>query len=237
MDVRREEDREGYMLAQKYPELLDGIMAGAPALNVIPISVGGFWPQLVIRDADTYISNCEWAYFTKKTMEKCDMLDGFEDGMLMDPDDCRFDAISLIGENFDCDGQEVTVTASMAEVVRMIREGLCTPLGAEIWYGLTPSTNHATLANITISPDGVRSQYPVAEILLGSLVLPPSFDVSTITSTNYFALWAKTAVEWAWTVATDSPDLTALRNADTRLLTWHGIDNDIIPHQSTLGYC
>jgi hypothetical protein len=169
-------------------------------------------------------------------MEECDMLDGFDDGVLMDPDECNFDPGSLIGNKFVCDGQTVSVTDSMAEVVRKIRDGPRNPLGAKIWYGLTPGANHATLANITVSSDGVRRQYPVAEALLGSLLLPPGFNLSTITPTEYFALWAQASVEWSWTIATESPNLTALRDIGTKLLTWHGIDDDIIPHQSTLNY-
>ncbi|KAF2628485.1 tannase and feruloyl esterase [Macroventuria anomochaeta] len=228
--------RQGYMLAQKYPDLLDGIMAAAPALNLVSISMGGYWPQLVMKEADTYVSGCEFAYFTKKIMEACDMLDGIEDSVIMDPDGCKFDPGSLVGNEFVCDGQEVKVTASMADVVRKIRDGPRSPLGAQIWHGLTPGTNYATLANITITPGGVRSQGPIALPVLETLLLPPNFNLSSITPIDYFALWAQAAVEWSWTMATESTDLTALRDSGTKLLTWHGITDDVIPYQSTVEY-
>lgn len=228
--------RQGYLMAQKYPDLLDGIMAAAPALNLISISMSGFWPQLVMKDANTYISDCEFAYFTKEVMKECDMLDGFEDGVIMDPDECDFDPGNLVGNEFECEGQRIKITASMADVVRRIREGPRTPLGAQIWHGLTYGTNYATLANITTTPEGMRSQNPVELPVLKTLLLPSNFNLSSITLTDYFAIWAQAAAGWSWTLATESTDLTALRDSGTKLLTWHGTTDDIIPYQGTVDY-
>ena len=228
--------RQGYLIAQKYPGLLDGIMAAAPALNLISISMSGFWPQLVMKDANTYISECEFAYFTKEVMEECDMLDGFKDGVIMNSDECNFDPGNLVGNEFYCEGQKVKVTTSMVDVVRQIREGPKSPLGAHIWHGLTPGTKYATLANITTTPEGIRSQNPVELPVIKTFLLPSNFNLSSITLTEYFAMWAKAAAEWSWTLATESTDLTALRDSGTKLLTWHGTTDDIIPYQGTVDY-
>lgn len=48
--------RQGYMLAQRFPKLLDGIMAVAPALDLVSISMGDFWPQLVIRGQHLHVA-------------------------------------------------------------------------------------------------------------------------------------------------------------------------------------
>lgn len=228
--------RQGYMLAQRHPHLLDGIMAAAPALDLVSISMGGFWPQLMMKDAETYVSSCEFAYFTKRLMDACDMLDGFKDNVVMDPNACTFEPENLVGDEIDCDGQKTAVTASMADIVRKIREGPRSPLGAQIWHGLTPGTNYATLASITISPEGVRSPYPIALPVLDTLLLPPNVNLSSITLTDYFALWAQAAAEWSWTLSTEFTDLTALRDSGTKLLSWHGITDDIIPHEGTVKY-
>lgn len=99
--------RQGYMLAQRHPDLLDGIMAAVPALDLVSISMGGFWPQLVMRVAETYISPCEFVYFTQKVMETCDMSDGFEDGVVMDPDECDFEPEHLVGDLVTCDDRKL----------------------------------------------------------------------------------------------------------------------------------
>lgn len=121
--------RQGYMLAQRFSDILDGIMAAAPALNLVSIPMGGLWSQLVIKDINTYMSQCEFAYFTKKAMEECDPLDSFEDGVIIDPGDCKSDSERLIGNAFECDGRIVRVTTAMADVVRKIRDGPRSPLG------------------------------------------------------------------------------------------------------------
>lgn len=164
------------------------------------------------------------------------MLDGFKDGVVMNPEDCDFEPERLVGDKIVCDEQVTKVTTSMASVVRKIREGPQSPLGAKIWYGLAPGTNYATLANITINPDGVRSPYPVALPVLDTLLLPPNFNLSSLTPSDYFALWTQAAVDWGWTMFTEQADLRALRDSGTKLLSWHGITDDIIPHEGTVEY-
>ncbi|KAH7085441.1 feruloyl esterase B precursor [Paraphoma chrysanthemicola] len=228
--------RQGYLMAQKYPHLLDGIMAAAPALDLISITMGGFWPQLVMKDADTYMSNCEFGLFANKLIEGCDVLDGFVDGVIMEPDACPFEPETLIGHDFDCDGQTTQVTSSMASVVRKIIQGPHTPLGTQLGPGLSPGSNYAIIANISTTPSGTRTQNPIALPVLETLLLPPRFDLSTLTPIDYFALWAQASAHWSWALTTLSTDLTALRDAGTKLLSWHGMADEIIPYQHTLKY-
>lgn len=182
------------------------------------------------------MSQCDFAYFTTKTMEVCDGLDGSENSVIIDPSDCNFDPGSLAGHNFDCNGSTIKVTTAMADVVCKIRDGPRSPLGAKIWHGLTPGTNYASLANISISPEGARSGYPVALPLLEHVLLPSGVALSSLTLLDYFALWAQASAEWQWAIQTESIDLTALRDSGTKLLTWHGTTDDAIPHQSTVEY-
>jgi hypothetical protein len=175
------------MIAQRHPDLLDGIMAAAPALDLVFIFMGRLWPQLVMKKAEIYVSNCEF-YFTEKTTEACNMLNGFRDGVVMNSEGCNFRPERLVGDEIVCGVQRTTITASMATDVRKIRDSSRSPPGAKIWHGLTPGTNYATLANITISPDGVRSPLPVALPLIDAILLPPSGNLSSLTLTDYFAL-------------------------------------------------
>lgn len=198
--------------------------------------MGGFWPQLVMNDDKTYVSSCEIAYSTDKIMAACDMLDGYDDGILMNPEDCEFEPERLVGNEIACDRQKTTITASMATAVRKIREGPRSPLGAKIWHGLTSGTNYATLANITIGPNGTRSAYPIALPVVDTLLLPPVVNLASLTPTDYFVLWAQPSVEWGWALFTESTDLTALRDSGAKLLSWHGITDDIIPHEGIIEY-
>lgn len=120
--------RQGYMLAQQYPNLLDGILANAPAIGLTKLLVAEFWPQLVMKEEGRWMSTCEFSYFRQKAMESCDMIDGVSDGVISELDQCDFDPLHLVGQVFYCeDDEEVEVTESMANIVRRIQEGPRTP--------------------------------------------------------------------------------------------------------------
>jgi homoserine acetyltransferase len=48
--------RQGHMMAQRYPEQYDGILATAPAINWAQIMMGFYWPTAVMNDLGTHHS-------------------------------------------------------------------------------------------------------------------------------------------------------------------------------------
>lgn len=133
--------RQGYMLAQEYPDLLDGILANAPAIDATDLAMGTFWPQLVMKEAGTWMSSCQFDFFRQKAMEACDMLDGVSDGVISDPDVCDFDPLHVVGKTYYCNGEEAEVTMAMANIVSRIAEGPRTPFKGPLWHGFSPSTS------------------------------------------------------------------------------------------------
>ena len=227
------------MMAQRYPGLLDGILAVAPAIGATSVAMGSFWPQVLMIESGTFLSNCEFGWFTKKAIEKCDLLDGVRDGVITDPEACDFDPSAFVGEKFHCDGQEIQVTQTMAEIVRKTWEGPKTAFGTSIYPGLPHGASAEGIADINISPEGVRSPNPfaVASAYVKSLLLKdPSFNISKLTYESYFALWAQAEHQYAWLLDTDSTDLSGLKNAGTKLLSWHGINDEIISYENTIHY-
>ncbi|KAF2192967.1 tannase and feruloyl esterase [Zopfia rhizophila CBS 207.26] len=230
--------RQGYMMAQKYPDLLDGIMASAPSLSMTYLAMGDYWPQIVMQESRTWVSNCEFKWFAKKTMEACDMLDGVRDNVITDPEECTFDPQRLVGEKIQCDGKEVKITTAMADVVQKIFEGPKTPYGGRLWFGLPHGTDVQSLANISIAED-LRSANPfgISSAWLKYLVLKdPKFNLSKIDYGTYAALWTQANQEYDWILNADNADLTVFRKAGGKLLSWHGINDQLIPYTNTLQY-
>ncbi|KAF2117178.1 Tannase/feruloyl esterase [Lophiotrema nucula] len=229
--------RQGYMLAQQYPHLLDGILANAPAISMTHLALGSHWPQLVMQQSNTLLSGCEFDYFSKKIFEECDILDGANDGVIVDPEACLFQPSRLVGDKTKCDDKEVEITQEMADVVRKIQEGPRSPFGAPLWHGLAYGTDTNWLANVIVNPDGSRSANPISDPMIKYLVLKdPAFNVSTITYSDYVALWAQASYEYSWLQDADDVNLSSLQKEGTKLLSWHGISDAIIPYQNTVTY-
>jgi hypothetical protein len=231
--------RQGYAIAQKYPKLLDGILADAPGIGMTHFAMGNLWPHLVMKEAGLWMSHCELDFFHQKAMEDCDMLDGVSDGIISDPDVCDFDPLHIIGMTFYCDAREGQVTQAMAEIVRRIEEGPRTAFGRKIWHGLPVGTRKNYLASTTTSPGGVRLPipFPISSNFIQTLLLKdPSFNVTRISHEEYMALWAQASYEYSWLLDADEPDLTSFKEAGSKLLTWHGINDPVIPYYNTVQY-
>ncbi|KAF2200591.1 tannase and feruloyl esterase [Delitschia confertaspora ATCC 74209] len=219
--------REGYAMAQRWPGLVDGVMANAPVVSQASVAMGGFWGRVVMKDLGVEVGECEMEWFGERVMEACDGVDGVEDGVITDPEECRFDPYRLIGKKVQCDGKEVEITVQMAEGVQKILEGPQTPYGAPIWVGLAPGTDLTGRSGAVL----------LSELGLKYLVLKDvEFDVSAINYSSYTALWAQANREFDWLLGTDNPDLSAFQDAGGKLLTWHGLTDAIVPAANTIQY-
>ncbi|KAH7397388.1 tannase and feruloyl esterase-domain-containing protein [Pyrenochaeta sp. MPI-SDFR-AT-0127] len=233
--------RQGYAIAQRYPHLVDGILANAPAISFAHLVTGEFWPQLNMKLLDTYMSKCELDHYRAKTIEQCDMLDGVHDGILEDPEECNFDAQTIAHgrELFECDGKEVEFTPNMAKLVAKIHSGPRISKEVRLFHGLSYGVPLNTLANITISGDGIRSQHPfrISASWLKHLVLKdPTTNLNDLDISSYMALFGQASYEFGGLLNTDNPDLSALRASGAKMLTWHGIYDQMIPYQNTVAY-
>jgi pimeloyl-ACP methyl ester carboxylesterase len=227
--------RQGMAVAQKYPELLDGVLSIAPVISFVNVVMGALWPPVVMNMAKTYLSNCELEFFRYHAIKGCEAAEETKTGILEDPATCRHWLPSqLIGEKFECDGQQVTVTPAMAEVVQKIHDG-----PGDKFSGLDWGVPMTTLANITIDQNGVRSPNPFrisASWLRYAVLQDQLVDISSLDEKELFSLWVSAQTEFAGLLNTEDPDLSRLRDSGTKILSWHGIDDEMIPYQNSINY-
>jgi pimeloyl-ACP methyl ester carboxylesterase len=231
--------RQGFAVAQRYPGLLDGVLAAAPALKLLDVVLSGIWPIVAMQEAGTLVSNCEFDWLASKALEECDILDGAKDGVIGDPEACPFDPLSVIGQKMECSGHKVEVTGAMANVVRRVYQGPTTPFGINIFPGLPHGTPLNVFLNITIDSDGFRTlnDPAVLDVFPRAILLKdPTFNVSKLTTSEFLALWVQANEEYGWILDTDNSDLSAFRDIGAKLLSWHGISDPIIPYQNTVKY-
>jgi pimeloyl-ACP methyl ester carboxylesterase len=227
--------RQGFAIAQKYPELLDGILSVAPAISFVNVVMGALWPPVVMNEAETYLSSCELEYFRFYAIQGCETVEETRTGILQDPATCRhWLPTQLIGETFECDGQKVTVTQAMVEVVQKIHDG-----PGDKFPGLEWGVPMTTLANITINQSGVRSLNPFgisASWLRYAVLQDKPVDFSSLNEKDLDSLWVAAQAEFAGILNTEDPDLSKLRDSRTKVLHWHGIDDQMIPYQNSVNY-
>lgn len=110
--------RQGLMLAQRYPNLYDGILALAPAINMDQFVVAMYYVQHVMDRMRYYPFPCELEAFTQAAVNACDELDGLKDGVISLPGICEFDPETLVGNMFECEGEEKKFSKEGARVAK-----------------------------------------------------------------------------------------------------------------------
>ena len=90
--------RQGISAAYRYPDDFDGVIAGAPATGWNDlVGASAIWASHVAFKTRSFIPKEVWeTVVTPGILEQCDALDGRVDGMIANPDDCKFDPTTLL---------------------------------------------------------------------------------------------------------------------------------------------
>ena len=97
--------RQGLILAQRYPEDFDGIVAGAPALNNVSGRLRAIANVQALAKAPIPIGKLK--LLADRVYARCDDKDGLKDGLIDDPKRCEFQPardlpVCSSGDNADC---------------------------------------------------------------------------------------------------------------------------------------
>lgn len=123
--------RQGMMASQRFPELFDGIVVGAPAHRVTDASLDALAQTQLLASISPLasdgrpqlgaaLSGSDMKALGDGIIRSCDALDGLVDGMVSHPAQCKFDPASVqcVGPaNADC------LPADKVSVVRQMFEG------------------------------------------------------------------------------------------------------------------
>ena len=234
------------MMAQRYPTAYDGILALAPAINWVFLLGTIYWPQEIMNMLDYYPRPCELEYLTAAAIEACDELDGVKDGIISLPDLCNFDPRVLIGEINTCDSEENKVTWQAAAIAAGTWTGFTNQEGGRLWYGLfqdAPLTNlpGLTLADTTCTSEERSSctgaPFPPGEEWIRLFIeKDPDFDTSNLTYAEFVDVFYRSIEEYSSIINTADPDLSAFRDNGGKLLTWHGMADQLIMPNGTTSY-
>ncbi len=126
--------RQGLMAAQRYPADFDGIIAGAPAINLTRLSAWRLSREVNVLQSTT-VPQPKLRLVNRAALAACDALDGVVDDILADPRQCRFDPSTL-----QCPGADAAncLTAAQMAAVKSGYAAAATSTGEVIFPGLVP---------------------------------------------------------------------------------------------------
>ncbi|KAE9975277.1 hypothetical protein EG328_003246 [Venturia inaequalis] len=112
--------RQGIGNAQKFPADFDGIVAGAPALDMNNLISwrASFFPITGSTTSPDFVAPAVWSgLIHDEVLRQCDGLDGVRDGIIESPDLCKFQAEALLctpGKKINC------LTSKQVKIVKRV---------------------------------------------------------------------------------------------------------------------
>src|SRR5881296_77721 len=143
--------RQGFALAQRYPEELDGWLLGAPAVNYGRFRIAQIWGPIAMKElTGGPISSAKTAQATLSAITTCDAADGVIDGVIGEPRSCKFSArANVCGEPTapaaNC------LTPQEAAAIDLIWDGPRNTYGKQVFPGLERGAQISALNGATPS--------------------------------------------------------------------------------------
>lgn len=222
--------RQGLKMAQRYPQTYDGIVANAPAINWARFIVAEYWPQFTMNQLQSYPPQCVFNYITNATIAACDKIDGLVDGIISAPGLCTFDPHILIGQTVERGDYTTNITDNDATIGARTWQGPVTSTNESMWYGLLPGAPFIGLANTTCTRTNCTGNpFPIPPSWIDYFVLQmPDFDISSINQSTYEIIYALSVSFYENIMSTNNPDLFEFKSAGGKMITWHGLADQLI---------
>jgi feruloyl esterase len=222
--------RQGLVEASRFPEDFDGIVAGAPANPHIYLHAAGIELNMELRkNPQLPLTQPKAAALQKAIMDTCDGDDGVKDGILSNPEKCRFDPATLLCKGSDSD---TCLTAPQVDAVKRVFSDVKTRKGEIIWTGTVPGSELFYTPLLTkIDPNAPPSVMPLDTFrILGHQ--DPNWDWRTWDMDREVAA----ANEKAGFMDVHTYDLSAFKARGGKLLLYHGWADWGIPAGNTVNF-
>ncbi|KAF5626215.1 feruloyl esterase B precursor [Fusarium sp. NRRL 52700] len=230
--------RQGLAVAQQYPSDFDGVLAGAPAIYWSEYIIAELWPQVVMKDANYYLSTCELDAFVSAAVESCDKKDRVADGVITEPFDCQYDPLTLVGKMIECGNESTVISQLAASIVSKIWRGPTNTRGNVLWYGMPIGASLAALA-ATKAVNGTITGAPffVADTWVRDFVkADPSFDTSQLNIADFERLFSESKDKFGHIMDSSDPNLHPFKKAGGKMIIWHGLSDQLIYPQDSIRY-
>jgi hypothetical protein len=229
--------REGMLLAQRYPDDFDGIVAGAPASYITALVVYQTWlaRSNTAADGSPILTSDKLPALHNAVVAACDNLDGLVDRQLDDPRRCTYDPVLL-----QCPAgadEPGCLTPAQVEATRKLYAGPTDQAGRRLYPGNATHGSELAWNGWIIPIPGVGS---IARLIADNSLKYLSYPIGTphssadefpFTSAEFHRLSAE-----GYKANAMNLDLSAFQRSGGKLVIWHGWSDEAIPAHSTTDY-
>ena len=220
--------RQGLMEAQRFPDDYDGIVSGAPVNHFVATHYTQLWVALATKEAsdEAILSQADLDFVNTAAVAQCDALDGVADGVIENPLTCDFDPATL-----QCVGTATTqcLRDDQVTAVRKIYAGPTDPRTGE---PLNPGFVRGGESTWTVVTDSGLVPIPL-EYFARSVFTDPAWNWRTF---DFGAAPEQASRMTAELLDATNPDLSAFRNRGSKLIVYHGWNDQVIPPEGTINY-
>lgn len=219
--------------AQRFPADYDGIVAGDPGNNRVRLNIGFLWSWLAVNgDSAHPFPSIKLPLLNRAAIAACDADDGVKDGLISDPQSCRFDPGTLLCQGADA---ESCLTSGEVEAVRKVYDGARNPrTGEQIYAGWARGTEASGGERIggwsgyfVGQPEPARTDFWRYWVFEDPTWAFRTFDFDRDVAYADEKLAAINAID---------PDLEHYRKNGGKLLMYHGWADPVVPPTDSIQY-
>ena len=219
---------EGLMLAQRYPEDYDGIIAGSADQNWVGLYLHGATLQLWhLTDPAAFVSPQQIASLADAALAVCGGPDGFiENPLHCDPED--------IFRSYAETSTAPPLTARQVDMLRLLYNGPTGSDGVPAYkFGLAPGSEQRWYMHFGHTPD----QRPAASFL-SNFLKNFVFADSSWNATQFDPIHTATVAhkKLDHIMNADEPNISQFAKRSGKLILYHGWSDVIVPAKLTLNY-
>ncbi|MCV3273865.1 tannase/feruloyl esterase family alpha/beta hydrolase [Roseobacter sinensis] len=219
--------RMAHVASLRYPEMFDGIISGAPAMDypgLVATKMSWNVQANTAADGSQILGPDEASVIGQAVMDQCDAVDGVEDGAIADPRQCRisYEGLGLTNQQLDTLGKWRTGPRNAAGE-QLYPGGV--PEGSETFWWLWLTGNAEGNGKLVPAFASGFGRYMAFDEDPGPNWTPMDFDFETDPSRMRASSEAYNG---------DNPDISAFRQAGGKMIVFHGWADAIVTPYKTV---
>lgn len=218
--------RQGMAMAQRFPELFDGVLAASPAMyGADRLNMTMSWPAIVQNERlGGFLPTCKLAAMRDAVLAACDGDDGLTDGLISRPERCDYGRAldEVVGTKLPCGKIKKADVAVVKEIYRGPHEAD----GRPVWYGHTPGID-LTGGVVRVAPSFALQNFAFADL---------SYDWRQVSTTDLVTTVRARLQGRLELLATADPALDTFAESGGKILMWHGLADGLFPADQSTHY-